>query len=92
MGEAIQLRPHRLDHAGMPVARVHDADTSAEIDQPVAVGIGDDRAFRVYDGDRRDGRHPPRHRRRPAGQQSTALRAWDLGPDLDDAGHRRLEK
>jgi hypothetical protein len=75
-----------------PVAGVHYAHAAAEVDQPVAVGIGEHRALRVDDGDGRNGRDPSRHRRGTAGQQSAALRAWDLGPDLDDTGHRRLER
>ena len=57
----------------MAVTGVDHADAAAEIDQPVAIGIGDDRALGVHHGDRGHGGHPPGHRLGPPRQQSTAF-------------------
>ena len=69
------------------MAGVDHADAAAEIDQAVAVGVGEHGAFGVHDGDRRDGRHPTRHRLRAAGEEGAAVGAGDLGLQVNDAGH-----
>ena len=75
----------------MPVAGVHHADAAAEIDQPVAVGIGEHRALRVHNGYRCHRRDPPRHGLGAPRQQGAAVGAGDLGLEMDDAGHRFLD-
>ena len=92
VGEPVELVADRLDHARMAVAGVDHADAAAEVDQPVAVGVGEDGAFGVHHGDRGDGRHAARHGLGAAGQQGAALGAGDLGLQVDDAGHGGLEE
>ena len=87
VGEPVELLADRLDDAGVPVTGVDHADAAAEIDQAVAVGVGQHRAFGVHDGDGRDGGHAPRHRLGAAGQEGAAVGAGDLGLQVNDAGH-----
>jgi hypothetical protein len=87
--EPVELRPDRFDDAGVPVAGVDDADAAAEIDQAVAVGIGEHRAFRVHDGDGGDGGHALRHGLGAAREEGAAVGAGDLGLQVNDAGHAR---
>ena len=90
MREPVELGPDRFDDAGVPVTGVDDADAAAEIDQAVAVGVGEHRAFRVHDGDGRDGGHAPRHGLGAAREEGAAVGAGDLGLQANDAGHERL--
>ena len=53
--EPVELLADRLDHAGMPVTGVDHADAAAEVDEAVAVGVGQDGSLGVDDGDRRHG-------------------------------------
>ena len=62
MREAVELITYRIHHAGVTMAGIHDADAAAEIDQPVAVDVGDDRALRVRHRDRGDRGNAARHR------------------------------
>ena len=71
----------------MTVPGVHHADAAAKVDQPVAVGIGDHRSFRVRHGDRRDGWHTLGNRPGASGEQGAALRTGNLGLKVNDAGH-----
>ena len=92
VGKPVELLPHRLDHSGMAVAGVDHTDSAPEVDQAVAIGIGEHRSVRVDHGDRGHRRHAPGHRLGPPGQQGTALGAGNLGLETDDARHRFLEK
>ena len=87
MGEPVELSPHGFDDAGVAMPGIHHADAAAEIDQPVAVGVGDDGALGVHDGDRRDGGHALRHRPRAAGEKRATVGTGDLGLEMNDAGH-----
>ena len=85
VGEPIELLPHRLHHARMPMAGVDHADSASKVDQPVAIGVGEDRSVRMHD---RYGSHrgdPPRNGLAPPGQQGTAVGTGDLGLETDDA-------
>jgi hypothetical protein len=86
----VELSPYRLDDAWVPVAGVHHADAAAEIDQPVAVGVGEHGALGVHHGDGRHRRHTARHRLGAARHQGAAVGAGDLGLQVDDAGHDGL--
>ena len=45
MRERVQLGAHGIDHAGVAVAGVHDRDAGGEIDQAVALDVGDSGVF-----------------------------------------------
>ena len=90
--EPVELGAHRLDDARVPVAGVDDPDAAAEIDEPVAVRVGEDGAFGVDHGDRRDRRDAARHGLGAAGQERPALGAGDFGLQADDARHGSLER
>jgi hypothetical protein len=89
VGIPVELIPDRLHHARVAVPGVHHADPAGEVDQPVAVGIGEHRPFGVYHRDRGYRGHATRHRLGPAGQERAAGGTGNLGPELDDAGHGR---
>ena len=88
--EAVELAADRVHHARMAVAGVHNADSTAEIDQSVAVGVRDYGTLGVHHCDRGDGRHPAGHRRGATRRQRTTGRTGDLGLEMDDAGHAGL--
>ena len=50
----IELVPNRGEHLGMPVPYIQSADSAGEIDQAVAIGVGNHRAFRMRHRDGRD--------------------------------------
>jgi hypothetical protein len=54
VSKPVELLAHRLDHCRVTVPGIHHTDPATEIDQPIAVRIGDDRAFGVDYGDRSD--------------------------------------
>ena len=45
----VELVAHGLEHGGVPVPHVDDADAAAEIDELVAVDVGQHRTFGVRD-------------------------------------------
>ena len=90
VGEPVELGAHRLDHAGMAVAGVDDADAAAEVDEAVAVRVRQHGAFGVHHRDRRHGRDAARHRLRAAGQERPAVGAGDLGLQANHARHGGL--
>ena len=85
--EPVELLADRLDHAGVPMTGVDDADAAAEVDEAVAVGVGQDGSLGVDDGDRRHGRDAFGDRLRAASHEGAAVGAGDLGLQMDDAGH-----
>ena len=87
VGEPVELLADRLDHAGVPVTGVDHADAAAEVDEAVAVGVGQDGSLGVDDGDRRHGWDASGDRLRAASQEGAAVGAGDLGVQMDDAGH-----
>ena len=91
MREAVELITYRAHHAGVTMAGIHDADAAPEIDQPIVVHVGDDRALRVRHRDRGDRGNAARHRGRAAREKLAAFRPRDVGPDTNDAGHASLE-
>jgi hypothetical protein len=87
VGKAVELIPDRRDHAGMAVAGVHHADPAGEIDQSVAVRVGQYGPFGVHHRYRCHGGHSPGHCPSTAGEERTAGGSRNLGPELNDAGH-----
>jgi D-tyrosyl-tRNA(Tyr) deacylase len=87
VGEVIELALYRLDDAGVAVTGIHYADAAAEIDETVAIDIGDYGPLGVGHGDLGDGRNPSRHRACAPREKRTALRTGNLGLEMDDAGH-----
>jgi hypothetical protein len=53
MQETVELAAHSFNHARSAMSSIEAADAAREIDQPVAVHIFDDSAFRFRDEDRR---------------------------------------
>jgi hypothetical protein len=70
---------------------VHHTYTAPEVDQPVAVGISDYRAFCVDDGNRRHGGNASGHRLGAPIEERTTVWAGDLRNELDDARHLHPE-
>jgi hypothetical protein len=87
VGVTIELGPNRLDYPGMAVPGVHHPDSAGEIDQPVAVHIGNHRAFSVRHCNRGHCRNTAGHCLGPTRQQRSALRTGDLGLEMDYTGH-----
>jgi hypothetical protein len=54
VSKPIELLAYRLGYCRMAMTGIHHTDPTTEIDQPIAVRIGDDRAFGVDYGDRSD--------------------------------------
>jgi hypothetical protein len=69
---------------------VDHPDPPTEIDQPVAVGIGDYRAFGMNHSNRGNRRNAPRHRLGAARQQCSTLGAGYFGLEMDHARHQVL--
>ena len=87
VGVAVELGANGGDDRGMPVSGIDHPDASTEIDEPIAVRIGDDRAFGVSDGDGGDRRHASGDGFGPPRQQRATGRAGDFGLEKNDAGH-----
>src|SRR5215210_6892968 len=88
VGVALELLPNRADHGCMPVAGVHHPDSTAKIDQPVSVHIGDNRALCMGQSNGGHRGNAARYCPRPALQESTAAGAGDFGLKVNNSGHR----
>jgi hypothetical protein len=89
VGEAVELLPNGAHNTGMTVPGVDNPDPPGEIDEPVAVSVGDDGALGVGHGDGSDRRNSAGDGLGPPRLQSAALRAGNLGHQMDHAGHER---
>ena len=87
VSKTVQLGPDGRNNRRVPVPGIDHADPAAEIDQPVAVSIGDDRSVRLHYSNRGDGRYAPRHRLGAPCEQGAALGAGDLRHEPNDARH-----
>jgi hypothetical protein len=87
MGKLVELALDRVDHLGVPVTRVHHADASAEVDEPVAVNVGQHRAFGMRHRHRSDGRHPAGDCLGAALEERATPGSGDFGLEMNDAGH-----
>ena len=73
---------------GMTVADVHHPDASDEVDERVAVDVGDRRSTRLRRYDRCVHGERPRDGARLAFQDLSRTRAWNLGSELDHPRRR----
>ena len=85
--EALGLGDDRLDHSWMVVADVHDPDSSDEVDERVAVDVGDRGAARFRGDNRAVDDEWTRDGLRFALQDRPCARARDLRLQLDRARH-----
>ena len=88
VGEVVELLPHRGDHLGVAMTGVHHADATAEVDEPVAVGVGEHAVLSVHHRDRSGGWNAPGYGLRAAGGERLAIGAGNRGLELDGARHR----
>ncbi len=88
--EPRRLLLHRLDHPRIRVPDVHAADSAGEVDERVAVDVGDERALSLGDHDRQVDRERVGDHPLLAVEDLLALRARKLGLDADRTcrGHR----
>jgi len=91
VSKSVELVAHRLYYCRMAMTGIHDTDPATEINQLIAVGIGDNGTFRVDDRDRSDRRHTPGYGLGPPRKQSATIGAGDLRQELDDARHLHPE-
>jgi hypothetical protein len=84
--EAIDLLGDRLDDARVVVPDVRHADSSDEIDEGVAVDVGDRRSACTIGDDRLVDDERSRDRDKFALEDLPAPRTRNLRPDLDHAG------
>ena len=90
--EAIGLLGDRLDDARVVVTDVRHPDPSDEIDEGVAVDVGDRRAACTIGDDRLVDDERSRDRDTFALEDLSAPRDRNLRPDLDHAGGRRARQ
>ena len=90
--EAVGLLGDRRDDAGMVVADVRHADAADEVDERVAVDVGDRRSAGAIGDDRLVNDERMRDRTLLAREDLAAARARDLRPDLDHAGRRHARQ
>ncbi len=83
VGEARRLLLHRLDDSRMGVADVQAADAAGEVDEGVAVDVGDRRAPPLRDDDREVDGQRIRHDAVLAGEDLLGARTGDRRPELD---------
>ena len=83
MGEARELLGGRLDHARVRVADVEAADAAGEVDEDVAVDVGERRAAPLVRDDRQHDRLGVRNHALLARQDLGGAGAWDGGADVD---------
>jgi hypothetical protein len=88
VNELFGLIADRLDHAVRRVANRQRSDASREVDEAVAIHVGDERPVGRRDPDRREFRRAGRHRRLPARDEGAAFRARNVGLEADEGvGH-----
>jgi len=87
MGVAVELLLNCPDHLRMAVSGVHHPNPAPEIDQPVTVRVGYDRALGMNHRDRGNRGHSSRHRESPPVQELAAGRPRDLGLQLNHRSH-----
>jgi hypothetical protein len=85
--EALQLLLRRLDDARVRVAHVQAADAAREVDEGVAVDVGDRRAASLGDHDRHVDRERVGDDALLALEDRLGVRPRDGRPKLDHAGH-----
>ena len=85
--EVIQLRVHGADHVRVAVAHIDHTDPTGEIDQVVAIGVGQDRAIGLDDRDRSGGGHTAGDRACAPGHQRIAGRTGHRGLQIDHSSH-----
>ena len=90
--EALGLLGDRLDDARVVVADVRHADAADEVDERVAVDVGDRRPARPIGDDRLVDDQRTRDRVPLALEDLAAARAGNLRPDLDHAGGRHARQ
>ena len=90
--EAIGLLGDRLDDARVVVPDVRDTDAADEVDERVAVDVGDRRAARAVGDDRLVDDERARDRVPLALEDLAAARPRDLRPDLDHTGRRHARQ
>ena len=90
--EAIDLLGDRLDDARVVVPDVRHADASDEVDERVAVDVGDRRPARPIGDDRLVDDERTRDRETLALEDLAAPRAGNLRADLDHAGGRHARQ
>ena len=81
--EAAELLCRRLDDARMRVTDVEAADAAGEVDEDVAVDVGERRAAPLLRDDRQHDRLRVRDHARLALQDLRGARARDRGADVD---------
>ena len=88
VNQALSLLLDRLDDTRMPVADVRDPDATDEVDERVAVDVGDRRAARLGGDDRDVHDERPRDRSGLAFEDLARTRPGNLRPELDHASRR----
>ena len=69
----------------MPVAGVHHPDSAPEVEQPVAIGVGEHSSLSVHHRYWRHRRYPSGNRLGPPGKKGAAVGTGYLGLETDDA-------
>ena len=90
--EAVDLLADRFDDPRVVVTDVGDADSADEVDERVAVDVGDRGATRSICDDRLVDDQRACHRATLALEDLAAARARDLRPDLDHTGRRHARE
>ena len=90
--EAVDLLADRLDDPRVVVTDVGDADSADEVDERVAVDVGDRGAACSIRDDRLVDDQRAGHRAALALEDLAAARAGDLRPDLDHTGRRHARE
>ena len=88
MEELRRLLLHRLDDARVGMADVEAADSAGEVDERVAVDVGERRALAALDHDRQVDRERVRDHAVLALEDLLRARARDRGSELDRLGRR----
>ena len=88
--EAVDLRVHALGDRGVRVSDRQAADAACEVEEGVAVDVGEGRARGALDEDRDDERLGACHDGFLARDPVARDRAWDLSSDPDRMLHVRL--
>ena len=88
VNEALALLLDRLEHPRMTVADVHHTHPAGEVDEAIAVDVGDRHAFGLGRKDRQMDDQRMGDRLELAREELTRARAWKLGANVDRLGRR----